>query len=503
MSKATTVRRQFLSLLLLIILLLLSQTAIVWHFSSEVLINGPRYQRIIASKDLIADILPPPAYLVGTHLLVQQLINSTDAKQSAQLIQDLNKAEKNFKERQLYWHHSLFPQPIIQAMKDVAYPPAQQYFDLLREQLLPAINVDDYFAIKEAGIKLQALYEVHRKGIDAVIPLALAYQQEEEKMATRTAQKSSLLALGLLVITLIIIGLIVASTYRKVLRILEAEPAMADVMTHIAAGNLQVVTALNPKDTTGLLAGIKAMGMHLKQIIEDTQNCVSALTTQSTQISQTARTLNHSSYELATGIEQSTATLSQLTHTTRLTLQNSFQSVRQSEDAVEASKHGALIVRETVGVMQNIAKKVSIVDDIAYQTNLLALNAAIEAARAGEHGKGFAVVAVEVQKLALRSQIAASDIEGLAQTSIEKSDAAIQALDQIENAIQRTAELISQISASAADQSNAIEQISITVQQFSAISSMNSELATQLTSSSDEIKQQTELVQEKIHFFKL
>jgi methyl-accepting chemotaxis protein len=503
MSKATTVRRQFLSLLLLIILLLLSQTAIIWHISAEVLINGPRYQRIIASKDLIADILPPPAYLVETHLLVQQLINSTDAKQSAQLIQDLNKAEKNFKERQLYWHHSLFPQPIIQAMRDVAYPPAQQYFDLLRDQLLPAINVDDYFAIKAAGIKLQTLYEVHRKGIDAVIPLALAYQQEEEKMATLTAQKSSQLALGLLVITLIIIGLIVASTYRKVLRILEAEPAMADVMTHIAAGNLQVVTALNPKDTTGLLAGIKAMGMHLKQVIKDTQNCVSALSTLSAQISMTARTLNQSSYELAAGIEESTATLGMLTQTTQLTLKNSVQSVRQSEDAVEASKHGGLIVRETVGVMRNIAKKVSIVDDIAYQTNLLALNAAIEAARAGEHGKGFAVVAVEVRKLALRSQIAASDIEGLAQTSIEKSDAAIQALDQIENAIQRTAELISQISASAADQSSAIEQINSTVQQFSAISSMNSELATQLTSSSDEIKQQTELVQEKIHFFKL
>ncbi|MFC7421950.1 methyl-accepting chemotaxis protein [Iodobacter arcticus] len=503
MSKATTVRRQFISLLLLIVLLLITQTAIIWHISSEILINGPRYQRIIASKDLTTDILPPPANLIETHLLAHQLINSIDHAQRVQLTQDLKIAVKNFEIRQQYWQNSASPPSIVNAMRNSAYPPAQQYLALLQQQLLPAIENYDSLSLKEAALKLQALYDVHRKGIDTVVPLALAYQQEEEKIATLTAQKSSQLALGLLVITLVMICLIVASTYRKVLRILEAEPAMANVMTHIAAGNLQVVTALTPKDTTGLLAGIKAMGMHLKQVIEDTQNCVSALSTLSAQISMTAKTLNHSSYELATGIEESTATLGQLTHTTRLTLKNSLQSVRQSEDAVEASKHGALIVRETVGVMKNIAKKVSIVDDIAYQTNLLALNAAIEAARAGEHGKGFAVVAVEVQKLALRSQTAASDIEGLAQTSIEKSDAAIQALDQIENAIQRTAELISQISASAADQSSAIEQISSTVQQFGSISSMNSELATQLTGSSDEIKIQTELVQEKIHFFKL
>ena len=104
--------------------------------------------------------------------------------------------------------------------------------------------------------------------------------------------------------------------------------------------------------------------------------------------------------------------------------------------------------------MKDIAQKISIVEEIARQTNLLALNAAIEAARAGEHGKGFAVVASEVRKLAERSQVAAAEISTLSNTSVEVAERAGAMLTRLVPDIQKTAELVQEITASSKEQAS-------------------------------------------------
>jgi methyl-accepting chemotaxis protein len=81
-----------------------------------------------------------------------------------------------------------------------------------------------------------------------------------------------------------------------------------------------------------------------------------------------------------------------------------------ASQSVIAAQHGGEAVTETLSAMNQIAEKISIIEDIAYQTNILALNASIEAARAGSHGRGFSVVADEVRKLAERTQKSLSEI---------------------------------------------------------------------------------------------
>jgi methyl-accepting chemotaxis protein len=181
------------------------------------------------------------------------------------------------------------------------------------------------------------------------------------------------------------------------------------------------------------------------------------------------------------------------------------------------AREGGQAVESTVEAMKDISEKINVIEEIARNTNLLALNAAIEAARAGEHGKGFAVVASEVRKLAERSQKAAGEIGELSKSSVAIAEKAGEMLGKIVPDIQKTAELVQEISASSKEQNAGAEQINKSILQLEQVIQQNASAADQMASAvteqsgqveemasmSEELESQAEYLQEAVAFFRI
>jgi len=268
----------------------------------------------------------------------------------------------------------------------------------------------------------------------------------------------------------------------------------------VADGNLQVqIKARSDKDV--LIHSLGNMVEKLKDVINNVKLSIENVASGSQAMSASSEEMSQGASEQAAAAEEASSSVEQMTANIRQNADNAIQTEKIATQASGDAREGGEAVNETVGAMKEIADKIMIIEEIARQTNLLALNAAIEAARAGEHGKGFAVVAAEVRKLAERSQKAAGEINELSTNSVEVAEKAGTVLSALVPNIQKTAELVQEISASSREQDAGADQIAKSIQQLDAVIQQNASASEEMASTAEELSGQSEQLAEMISFF--
>lgn len=475
---------------------------------NQLKVGGPLYTQIKLGNDLVADILPPPLYVVEAYL--EATLALRDPSHAAAHKERLAQLHKDYNERRDFWAGSSLAASMKSKLTVNSDAEVRKFWTIAEQEMIPALVRNDMAVAEKAYQNLEAIYSAHRAIIDDVVKQANAENSQLEESGN---QRVATFSMAVWVVSGAVILIIVLGLLGFAFGMVQPVVRLTAALEEMASGNLDVIIpGATRSDEVGSMAkAVVAIRSNAEQKARDeaeakaTQDMIAAqqrkadmirladqfegavgeiihtvssasteleasatsLTTTADRAQQLATVVASASEEASTNVQSVASATEELSSSVHEISRQVQQSARMANDAVDQARTTNEQVGELSKAAARIGDVVELINTIAGQTNLLALNATIEAARAGEAGRGFAVVASEVKALAEQTAKATGEIGQQISGIQAATQESVNAIQAISGTIEKLSEISSTIAAAVEEQGAATQEISRNVQQAS------------------------------------
>ncbi len=441
-----SVRSLLFGMLAGISLLVILLAAVIWNVTGNMVGAA---ENMGQGKDVVADILPPPLYVIEAELTVLEALDA-GLSDGQRTLDKLKKLKKDYDDRNAYWEQSALDPTVEASLLGAQRKAADAFWGVALGDFASAVTAGDLTRAKELSATLRKHYLAHRDGVDATVKVAGAYADATLGDLRASSSRGRALALAMALIGLAAVAVWIGLSIREIMRRLGGEPLeMMQVTRRIAAGDLTARLDVAEGDTVSLAHNVSDMAVQLGGVLSLVKDQTSAARAQLDILRDNARNAQELAARQADALATASSSVEQLSSALAESGAGAGATTRQAEQARDLTTNSDRAIGEVAAGLDEVAATAAstterftglehdmvdirqfsgMIQGIAEQTNLLALNAAIEAARAGESGRGFAVVADEVRKLAEQSSDSARKVDELSLRLVSATQAAVDAM---------------------------------------------------------------------------